>query len=43
MSHWSLNDLEAALKDVHEKKTSIQAAAAAHGVPKSTLTMHLVE
>ena len=37
MSCWSLNDLEAALKDIHEKKTSIRAAAAAHGVPKSTL------
>ena len=36
MSCWSLN-LEAALKDIHEKKTSIQAAAVAHGVPKSTL------
>ena len=35
--HWSLNDLEAALKDIRKKKASIQAAGAAHGVPKSTL------
>ena len=37
MSRWSLNDLEAALKDICEKKTSIRAAAVAHGVPKSTV------
>ena len=44
MSRWSLNDLEAALKDIREKKTSIRAAAVAHGVPKvHCLTMHLVE
>ena len=35
--HWSLNDLEAALKDIRKKKASIRAAGAAHGVPKSTL------
>lgn len=37
MTHWSLNDLEAALKDIHKKKTSIRAAATAHGIPKTTL------
>ena len=34
---WSLNDVAAAVKDVREKKLSVRAVAAAHGIPKSTL------
>ena len=40
MSHctkWSLNDLAAAVEDIREKKLSVRTAAAAHGIPKSTL------
>ena len=40
MSHctkWSLNNLAAAVEDIREKKLSVRAAAAAHGIPKSTL------
>ena len=44
MSHWSLKDLEVALRDIREKKTSIRAVGAAHGVPNvHCLTMQLVE
>ena len=34
---WSIQDLQAAVSDVHDKKISIRTAAAAHGIPKSTL------
>ena len=34
---WSLNDVAAAVKDIREKKMSVRAAAAAHGIPISTL------
>ena len=34
---WSIQDIQAAVSDVHNKKMSIRTAAAAHGIPKSTL------
>ena len=34
---WTLEDLQAALDDVHVRKMSIRTAASAHGIPKSTL------
>ena len=34
---WSIQDLQAAVSDVHDKKMSIRTAAAAHGIPKSML------
>jgi len=34
---WSSKDLEAALRDVQDRKVPVRMAAATHGVPKSTL------
>jgi len=36
-SKWSSKDLEAALRDVQDRKVPVRMVAAAHGIPKSTL------
>ena len=36
-TRWSSKDLEAALRDVQDRKVPVRMAAAAHGVPKSML------
>ena len=40
---WSEDSLVKALKDIKEKMLSLRAAAAKHGVPRSTLHNYVVE